>query len=150
MTIASEWPLPCALTCSIASSTESTTPTASIEREELGVPVLVGRLGERRRPGRRRARAARPSTRSSTPASRSARSARGQERAAASACTSSVSAALQTPGRWSLGVERRSRAPSSRSASRRRRRGSCPTRRRSPAPSRRPAAPPSGPRRRAG
>ena len=90
--------------CSIASSTESTTPHREDHRQELGRPVLLGRLGERAGPSSPASARARSSTRSSTPASRSARSARGRNAGAASACTSSVSAALQTPGPLRLGV----------------------------------------------
>ena len=44
MTIASEWPEPWSAMWSIASSSESTTFTASDQRQVLGVPVLVGGL----------------------------------------------------------------------------------------------------------
>ena len=148
MTIASEWPLPWRLTCSIASSSESTTPTAIFrsrysvsQSSAVAAPHLdaagvlpgplvaeqldpgLGQVGEDPRAGRRARPARRPA------ASRPE---------------------LQTPGPVDLGVEgdrprhlevgvgvhvdvavaRRPRT--------------------SPAPSRRPSAPPSGPRRRAG
>ena len=58
---------------------------------------------------------ARPSTRSSTPDSRSSPSTRGSNSPATSACTSRVSIALHTPGRWTLALTAMASA-SSRSA----------------------------------
>ena len=118
------------MTCSIASSTESTTLTASTSarnssaqsssrRPRAASSSPAARACARRRAARRRRRAAR-------------RSARGRNAAATSAWTSSVSAALQTPGRWVLALsDDRLGARRGRRA-RRRRRGSCPTPRRSP------------------
>ena len=96
VTIASEWPLPWALMCSIASAKESTTPTASFrswysvsQSASVASPTSIGPAAAR----------VRSSPTSSTPASRSSASAAGRNSPATSELTSSVSAALQTPGR---------------------------------------------------
>ena len=92
------------MTCSIASSAESTVFTARISAwYSVSQSSSVASASESARsPASARVR---PSTRSSTPRSRSSCSARGRNAAAASACTSSVSAALQTDGPLHLRVE---------------------------------------------
>ena len=105
VTIASEWPEPWALTCSIASSTESTTPTASISARNSvsqSSSVASASVAASASPASARVR---PSTRSSTPGlAQGAAATRGRNAGATSACTSSVSAALHTPGRWVLAL----------------------------------------------
>jgi len=103
VTIASEWPLPWRAMCSIASSTESTRPTAQRHGEILGRPVLLaGRLDDRE-PHRacvgRHQGAGGSSARTSTPAHRARARCGGTNRAATCSWINSVSAALQTPGR---------------------------------------------------
>ena len=85
----------------------------------------------------------RSSPRTSTPASPSAPRPRQELAPPTRSCTSSVSAALQTPGRCVLAFTTIASALS-RSASHRHTHGSCPRRRRSRARWRPPAAPPSG------
>ena len=72
----------------------------------LGGPVLLGGLARASRRCSPASARVRPSTRSSTPDSRSSPSARGRNSAATSACTSSVSIALQTDGPLHLRVDR--------------------------------------------
>ena len=128
---------------------ESTTPAAmSSERYSVAQSSSVAGDGT---PAAARRRDAPASPCTVTPASRSAASAGGRNASATSRCTSSVSAALQTLGRWVLELSSdRARAIVEVGGRRRRRRGSCRRRSRSPAPStpRRPCG--SGRRRRAG
>ena len=70
-----------------------------LEREVLRVPVLLARRIDR---GAGAAARARSSPCDLTPASTSARNKPGSSESATRECTSSVSAALQTPGRWSF------------------------------------------------
>ena len=149
VTIASEWPRAVAVDVLDRLLDGVDDAHREDQREELGVPVRLGRAASDRHASPASARV-RSSTRSSTPAvAQRAQRARQERRRRRRACTSSVSAALQTPGRWILAL-RMIASAASRSARRRRRRGSCPRRRRSPARSRRPSAPSSAPRRRAG
>ena len=103
VTIASEWPLPWRLMCSIASSTRVDDADRHLQRQVLGVPVLIGRGADRQVGDAARARVRR---RAASRRRRAARAARAAGTApATSAWTSSVSAALQTPGPLDLGVD---------------------------------------------
>ena len=90
------------MTCSIASSAESTTPHGEHEREELLGPVLLGRPRARDAVDAPRTRVVAAQLDAGV-AQRAAAPAAGTRRRRA-ACTSSVSAALQTPGRWVLAL----------------------------------------------
>ena len=91
--------MPYVLTWSIASSTESTTRTARISarnsspQSDSDAGATDGSIARTR-----------ASPRSSTPRERSASRAEGRNDAATEECTSSVSAALHTPGRWTLAL----------------------------------------------
>ena len=67
MTIASEWPEPWRVDVLDRLLERVDDAHREHQGEELGVPVLVGRLAERRRPASPASARARPSTRSSTP-----------------------------------------------------------------------------------
>ena len=109
--IASVWPVPNRLTCSIAASSDGTTATLILSAEELAAEVVVGRLAHRRHASRARRRR-RPARR---PARRSASATAGRNASATASCTTSDSAALHTLGRWVLALTTMSSA-SSRSA----------------------------------
>ena len=89
------------MTCSIASSAESTTFTARISAW-YSVAQSSSEASASESASSAATERVRPSTRSSTPFSRSSRSARGTNSRAMSAWTSSVSAALQVEGRWTF------------------------------------------------
>ena len=151
VTIASEWPRAVAVDVLDRLLERVDDADGQHQREELGVPVLVGRVDAARRPARRRRARACARRRAARRPRRAARAARaGGTRRATSAWTSSVSAALQTPGRWVLalttialgGVEVGAGVDVDVAVARR----GVDHRHRRDAPS----APPSGPRRRAG
>ena len=100
MTIASVWPVPYRLTCSIAASSDRTTATRHLQVEELAAEVVVGGGAHRgpRAPRRRRRRRAR------RPCSASASATRGRNASATASCTRSDSAALHTLGPLRLRV----------------------------------------------
>src|SRR4051794_15803152 len=97
VTIASVWPLPHRRMCAIASSTDSTTPTAR-SRELYSVAQSSSVTGSTW--SSYDATTLSPCT--VTPASCSAPSTGGRNSSATARCTSSVSAALQTLGRCTL------------------------------------------------
>ena len=87
----------------IASSSESTTPTAIVSDEELARPVLVGRVDERGAElGARERPRAGVDAQFHGLAPAAPRSTRGRNSAATPEWTSSDSAALHTPGRCVL------------------------------------------------
>jgi hypothetical protein len=101
VTIASEWPVPWVLMCSIASPTESTTPIAIFiprysvsQSSAFAIPTATDPAFSR----------VRSSPTSSTPASESSWTTGGKSALATFRWTSSVSAELQTPGRWTFAL----------------------------------------------